>query len=871
MSGVRDSLGLTARETDAGAEVLRCLASVPFILRVVKGKLEPVFVGKGLVELLGVAGSARFIDGWLEPWIHPHDAATAIPDYASLSSDQKIVRHLRINQANGNYRWLRQTCRRLGDGSPDDYQIAGLLSEGNRTHDLEEQQRKNSALALMAADWHWEQDAELRYTKLAPEFEHVTGLPPESILGKTRWEIVPDKNDARIDWESHQRGLAAHLAFRNFEFLGRHGGSQSDPLGRHPVWMRESGQARFDDEGRFQGYIGVATLIGELKQTDTEYQRNPPFLRTVVDRLPWATLALDDKLNSIYQNSSFEEMFNLPSGHLEHGTSIREIVRMIGAKGGYGVDDSQARMQSHVEEILDFRANVIDLQSAAGGKVTLTGSPVLVQNAPAGYVLMQTVPTEQYQPSGRRKEALDASPDNGAAAPDPDRRSAEERDRRVAEVEDARKFREMVNKIDRHYSSLFHLAPLAMSVVEMGPGNPVLLVSDAWLAQFEQTRSDVMRTSGLAFPFLKSNTDRRKLILQIERRTRFSGLEVEYQCPGSTDTKWCRASSRYFDRNDKAYLIIVFEEITEQKQAAGAMQEFNARLERSVSDRTDALQRALNDLGMVIENLHETQDKLVRSQKLAALGGMVAGIAHELNTPIGNSLMVASHLTKTSTEMEETMKTGLRRSMLDEYIADNHVTAGVLVRNLNKAAELVSSFKQVAVDRTSSQRRSFNLADMVAETVTTLGPSLRKTPFTVEQSVAADITMDSFPGPLGQVLTNLINNGIIHAFDGLTEGCIKIEAEKAEAPGQVVLRVTDNGRGIPPDALPKIFDPFFTTKRGSGGSGLGLHIVHNMVSHILSGSISVDSEPGKGSCFTLTLAITAPEQDGDAEETESES
>jgi diguanylate cyclase (GGDEF)-like protein/PAS domain S-box-containing protein len=286
------------------------------------------------------------------------------------------------------------------------------------------------------------------------------------------------------------------------------------------------------------------------------------------------------------------------------------------------------------------------------------------------------------------------------------------------------------------------------------------------------------------------------------------------------------------------------------------------RAEKMLEDRTEALQKAYSDLGMVFENLQNTQDELVRIEKLAGLGSMVAGIAHELNTPIGNSLMVATHLVTTSGRITEALSMGLKRSMLEEYLADSNASGDVLVRNLTKAAELVSSFKQVAADQTSSQRRRFELAEMVAEVITTLGPSIRRTPYIVEQVVPTTIRMESYPGPLGQVLTNLINNAIIHAFDGRSAGHIRIVAEQAaEGDHPILLKVIDDGNGMPPEMLTRIFDPFFTTKLGQGGSGLGLNIVHNMAFRVLGGRISVESIPGAGSCFTLNLPLTAPEQD----------
>jgi len=288
-----------------------------------------------------------------------------------------------------------------------------------------------------------------------------------------------------------------------------------------------------------------------------------------------------------------------------------------------------------------------------------------------------------------------------------------------------------------------------------------------------------------------------------------------------------------------------------------------------VVDQSIALQRALSDLGAVLENLRNTQNDLVRSEKLAALGSMVAGIAHELNTPIGNSLMMATHLVKTGKQMEESAKAGLRRSMLDEFIADSGAVGEVLVRNLNKAAELVSSFKQLAVAQTAEQRRSFHLWETVTEVVAMLGGALEQSHCTVSQAIPAGITLDSYPGALGQVLSILLNNAILHAFVGRDAGHIHIDVapsdprQEPRVAGEesVVLTISDDGKGIPVDVLPLIFDPFFTTNRGAGRSGLGLNIAHNIVSAVLGGRINVESTLGFGTRFTLVIALAAPRRE----------
>jgi signal transduction histidine kinase len=178
---------------------------------------------------------------------------------------------------------------------------------------------------------------------------------------------------------------------------------------------------------------------------------------------------------------------------------------------------------------------------------------------------------------------------------------------------------------------------------------------------------------------------------------------------------------------------------------------------------------------------------------------------------------------------------------------------------LYRAANLVTSFKQVAVDQTSSQRRRFALAEVVGEIILTMWPTLKKTAYTVEQHIPGDLRLDSYPGPLGQVVTNLVNNALVHAFEGRSSGSVTITARPGAA-GWLELVVQDDGLGIPAANLNRIFDPFFTTKLGAGGSGLGLNIAHNIVSNILGGKIDVESEAGVGTTFSLTLPTVAPQR-----------
>jgi PAS domain S-box-containing protein len=311
--------------------------------------------------------------------------------------------------------------------------------------------------------------------------------------------------------------------------------------------------------------------------------------------------------------------------------------------------------------------------------------------------------------------------------------------------------------------------------------------------------------------------------------------------------------------NGEQHFVCMSIDVSDQKNTERAYRELNNSLELRVAQRTLALSQSNDQLNKTLDNLQQAQHGLVQSEKLAALGSLVAGIAHELNTPIGNSVMAASTLLDHTQSMASTVNAGaLRRSMLDQFIADSQTTCDILNRNLRRASELISSFKQVAVDQTGAQRRSFQLCEVVTEIIITLGPSLKKSPLTLESSIDEQIWLDSYPGAVGQILVNLINNSVLHAFSERSQGLISLRAYNSK-PGWIELTVTDNGAGISAEHLPKIFDPFFTTKLGQGGSGLGLNIVHNLTTSMLGGKLEVASQINWGTRFTLSLPLIAPQ------------
>ncbi len=292
----------------------------------------------------------------------------------------------------------------------------------------------------------------------------------------------------------------------------------------------------------------------------------------------------------------------------------------------------------------------------------------------------------------------------------------------------------------------------------------------------------------------------------------------------------------------------------------GAIENNIAHLEERVEQRTSELSIMNAAVTGTLEQLKEAQGNLIQSEKLAALGALVAGIAHELNTPIGNGLTVATTLVQSTSAFKAQLAAGITRSGLQSFVDDVSFGSDLVCRNLEKASELVSGFKQVAIDRTSAQRRKFNLNQFLQDTYVTMTPVFRHTPYQVVISCADDIDMNSYPGPLSQVIVNFLNNALIHAFDGRDTGNIIISAQLNldTIPPAVDITIVDDGVGISPDHITKIFDPFFTTKLGAGGSGLGMHIVHNIVTGILGGNIEVVSTLGVGTQFTLHLLLEAP-------------
>ena len=310
-----------------------------------------------------------------------------------------------------------------------------------------------------------------------------------------------------------------------------------------------------------------------------------------------------------------------------------------------------------------------------------------------------------------------------------------------------------------------------------------------------------------------------------------------------------------------AYLIwewrLSQQELRESERLKTALKQSNEELESRVEERTRALAGSNSRLIDTLQNLEGTRYELVQNEKNAALGSLVSGIAHELNTPIGNALLVSSTLSDKIKELEIISESKFTRKALRDFFTDAQRGTAMLHQNLERAATLISSFKQLSADQHSEQRRQFRLLDVVEETQLAMMPRIRQTPHLLNIDVDPQLILDGFPGPLSQIFINFINNALLHAFENIPRGHMLLSA-KALPQDMVEISFSDDGNGIPAAILKRVFEPFFTTKLGKGGSGLGMHLAHTVVTQIFGGKIEIQSLPGEGTNIRLLLPLVAP-------------
>ncbi|WP_233143852.1 sensor histidine kinase [Colwellia chukchiensis] len=334
-------------------------------------------------------------------------------------------------------------------------------------------------------------------------------------------------------------------------------------------------------------------------------------------------------------------------------------------------------------------------------------------------------------------------------------------------------------------------------------------------------------------------------IMQVTARQK----NFQEQCP---DMPYLEADM--LARNINILFSRVEKHISQLDAAEQQSIEHSQELEDKINQRTVALKESNQELLSTLEKLHQFQGQLVESEKMASLGDMVAGVAHEVNTPIGLGVTASTLLADRLAEIKRAFEDKtLKSSQLKKFLHDGSENIAIIYRNLNRAADLISSFKQVAVDQSSEEVRSFDVKELFNEVFITLGPKLHSLPYVIDIDCPDNLTIASKPGPINQIVINLIMNSIIHGFDGRDEGRISISV--MQLGNQLNMQFSDDGVGVNESIKNKVFEPFTTTKRGEGGSGLGLHLVYNLVTQALGGTITLTSEVGHGVNIEINFPI----------------
>jgi PAS domain S-box-containing protein len=406
-----------------------------------------------------------------------------------------------------------------------------------------------------------------------------------------------------------------------------------------------------------------------------------------------------------------------------------------------------------------------------------------------------------------------------------------------------------LQRSERRFHVISESNPLPIAVSRISDGRN-LAVNPAWQRAFGWTQEEALARTSLELGFWEVPQQRAEWVDDLLRDGRTLDRSI-HAVARDRRTVQLIVSAESIEYDGHASVLAIMMDQTVRLRTEMEIKALNEQLESRVAERTAELRIALT-------NLNEAQEELVRAEKLASLGQLVAGVAHELNTPIGNALVTTTALVDAARAFDAVLRSGnIKRSTVEHYVQQSLEGTALAERSLHRASDLVRSFKQVAVDQTSERRRDFDLAEAVNEVIDTLRPNLKGSPWKIRVDIGPGMRMESFPGPLGQVVINLVMNAVLHAFEKRRQGQVTLSARSVDDYA-IDLVCTDDGTGIASENLNRIFDPFFTTKLGHGGSGLGLAIVHRLVTQVLGGQISVESSAQEGTAFTVRLPRVSP-------------
>ncbi len=437
------------------------------------------------------------------------------------------------------------------------------------------------------------------------------------------------------------------------------------------------------------------------------------------------------------------------------------------------------------------------------------------------------------------------APGGGVEAPDEVGATARQVEAVRREVEAVRRRQDELAALERRWLSVLETSPIGISVQADDDGR-ILFRNARWRDLFRLAAGSSAMPGHDGFV---DWDDADAVAVAIHADTPLAA-EMRRMARCDASSWWGLVDVRPIDFSGAAAHMIWISDVTDRARAEEAMRAAKERAEAAFAD------------------LARAQAELVEAERLAAIGGLVAGVAHEINNPVGIGLTVASSLgEKVESFRDELARGALKRSSLDAFVAMVGDAARQLVANLARAGDLVQSFKQVAVDRAHPDRRSFDLAEATEQIAASLRPSLKASPLRLEVAMPPGLVCDGYPGAWGQVLTNLFVNAQMHAFPEGSAGTMVVSARPLPG-GRVEIVFADDGQGMPAEVAKRAFEPFFTTRRGAGGTGLGLHIVRNIVVHRFGGTLRLVSTPGEGTRFEIAMPLVAPDEAGEPPATE---
>lgn len=416
---------------------------------------------------------------------------------------------------------------------------------------------------------------------------------------------------------------------------------------------------------------------------------------------------------------------------------------------------------------------------------------------------------------------------------------------------------------EEKYSKAFHHATDIIGIIN-AHSKKYLEINEAFYQTFGYTRAEVIGKSSAELGLWYSPNEHERIFTMLKSSEIIRNIEVRWQTK-TGEIRWGLCSIEKFTIGQEDFLLQVWHDITEARYMTEQLLSAKEDLEFKVDLRTQELTavnqelRSMNDtLSHTLEQLQLTQEQLIQSGKMASLGGLVAGIAHEINTPIGVSVTAGSYLSDLNKKINRIYSEGnLSRDELETYLQEAQQSLSILLSNLSRAANLITSFKKVSIDQSSEVKRNFLVKEYLQEILLTLRPKFKNTNVEVQIDGDPQLEICICPGSLGQIITNLLDNSLIHAFD-FPNNSAKINISYSVNNNIFTLIYADNGKGMLESTRRQIFDPFFTTKRSEGGTGLGMHIVYNIVKQTFSGDIQCFSTLGSGSSFKISFPLKTP-------------